>query len=228
MTDRAEMEAALEAVLFVATQPLPRARLLEIFDEGDREAAVEALEAVVERYRDAAARGVVVEQVAGGLRLVTRPDLSGYLVRLFEASGRNRLSMAALETLAIVAYRQPITAPEIQELRGVNSKSALSTLLDHRLVKLAGRRPVVGNPFLYRTTGEFLALFGLDALDDLPPLEEFEEALGLDAAPHAAAPGQAEWEEEGATGRGEDGVVDREEGGVAERGSEVAVAPEAR
>lgn len=180
MTERSEMEAALEAALFVATEPLPRDRLLELFDEEDREAARGALEAVLERYREVPERGVVVERVAGGLRLVTRPDLSGYLARLFEASGRSRLSMAALETLAIVAYRQPVTAPEIQELRGVNSKSALSTLLERRLVKLAGRKPVVGNPFLYRTTAEFLALFGLDSLKDLPPLEEFEEALGLD------------------------------------------------
>lgn len=187
MTERAEMEAALEAVLFVATDPLPRARLLEVFDEVDREAAGEALDAIVDRYREAPERGVVVEQVAGGLRLVTRPDLSGYLVRLFEASGRNRLSMAALETLAIVAYRQPITAPEIQELRGVNSKSALSTLLERRLVKLAGRKAVVGNPFLYKTTTDFLTLFGLDSLAELPPLEEFEEALGLDGESPLAA-----------------------------------------
>lgn len=180
MTERSEMEAALEAALFVATEPLPRGRLLEMFDEADREEAQRALEALLERYAPAPERGVVVEQVAGGLRLVTRPDLSGYLARLFEASGRHRLSMAALETLAIVAYRQPITAPEIQELRGVNPKSALTTLLERRLVKLAGRKPVVGNPFLYRTTSEFLALFGLDSLQDLPPLEEFEEALGLD------------------------------------------------
>jgi segregation and condensation protein B len=196
------MEAALEAVLFVASEPLPRARLLEIFDEADREEAGRALAAVVERYGEAPERGVVVEQVAGGLRLVTRPDLSGYLVRLFEASGRNRLSMAALETLAIVAYRQPITAPEIQELRGVSSKSALSTLLEHRLVKLAGRKPVVGNPFIYRTTSDFLALFGLDSLKELPPLEEFEEALGLDGE-ILGAPG-------GAGRGGEDGAPEEE------------------
>jgi len=202
VTERAEMEAALEAVLFVATEPLPPARLLEIFDDADREEAGRALDAVVERYGEAPARGVVVERVAGGLRLVTRPDLSGYLVRLFEASGRSRLSMAALETLAIVAYRQPITAPEIQELRGVSSKSALSTLLERRLVKLAGRRPVVGNPFLYRTTSDFLTLFGLDNLKELPPLEEFEEALGLD--------GEILGAPSGAGRSGEDGVPEEE------------------
>ncbi len=85
---------------------------------------------------------------------------------------------AALETLAIVAYRQPVTGPEIQELRGVNSAGVLRTLLERRLVRIAGRKPVVGKPFLYRTTREFLMHFGLQSLDDLPPLEEFEELVG--------------------------------------------------
>ncbi|HVS01624.1 MAG TPA: SMC-Scp complex subunit ScpB [Thermoanaerobaculia bacterium] len=177
-TDRQEMEAALEAILFVAGEPLPPARLLEVFDEEEREAAAAALEAVVRRYRGAGeGRGVVVEEVAGGLRLVTRPELHGYLKRFFEVSGRTRLSMAALETLAIIAYRQPLTAPEIQELRGVQPAAVLKTLLERRLIRIAGRKRVVGKPFLYGTTREFLMHFGLASLDDLPPLEELEEAL---------------------------------------------------
>jgi segregation and condensation protein B len=180
MTDRAELEAAIEALLFVASEPIQRPKLLEVFSKRDRAAAEEALEAVLARYREAPDRGVFAEQVAGGLRLVTRPDLSDYLRKMFEVTGRNRLSMAALETLAIVAYRQPVTAPEVQELRGVNSKGVLSTLLEHRLVRLAGRKEVVGQPFMYRTTKEFLAHFGLDSVDDLPPLEEFEEMLGVE------------------------------------------------
>jgi segregation and condensation protein B len=180
MTERAEMQAALEAILFMAREPLARDKLLEVFEPGEREEARAALEALLTRYRQAPERGILAEQVAGGIRLVTRPDLAHYLRRALEVAGRARLSMAALETLAIVAYRQPVTAPEIQELRGVNSKSALSTLLEHRLIRLAGRRPVVGQPFLYRTTSEFLAQFGLDRLEDLPPLAEFEEALGIE------------------------------------------------
>jgi segregation and condensation protein B len=174
------MQAALEAILFMAREPLARDKLLEVFEPGEREEARAALEALLTRYRQAPERGILAEQVAGGIRLVTRPDLAHYLRRALEVAGRARLSMAALETLAIVAYRQPVTAPEIQELRGVNSKSALSTLLEHRLIRLAGRRPVVGQPFLYRTTNEFLAQFGLDRLEDLPPLAEFEEALGIE------------------------------------------------
>lgn len=180
MTESAEMQAALEAILFMAREPLAREKLLEVFEPEEREEAGTALEALLRRYGQAPERGILAERVAGGIRLVTRPDLAPYLRRALEVAGRSRLSMAALETLAIVAYRQPVTAPEIQELRGVNSKSALSTLLDHRLIRLAGRRPVVGQPFLYRTTNEFLAQFGLDRLEDLPPLAEFEEALGIE------------------------------------------------
>lgn len=196
MTERMEMEAALEAVLFMAGQPLSRDRLLEVFDLDERPAAEAALQVLLARYGASPERGVVVEQVAGGLRLVTRPDLAPYLRRALAVAGRARLSMAALETLAIVAYRQPVTAPEIQELRGVNSKSALSTLLEHRLIRLAGRRSVVGQPFLYRTTNEFLAQFGLDRLEDLPPLAEFEEALGIELAGDGPGPAPAGLDEE--------------------------------
>ncbi len=178
MTPATEMEAALEAILLVATEPVPRQRLLEVFDENEREQAEQALEAVLERHRGGDGRGIAVEEVAGGLRLVTRPELHGWLRRFFEASGGNKLSMAALETLAIVAYRQPITGPEIQDLRGVSPAGVLKTLLERRLIRITGRKEVVGKPFLYGTTREFLMHFGLRGLEDLPPLEEFEETFG--------------------------------------------------
>ncbi|HEX5759770.1 MAG TPA: SMC-Scp complex subunit ScpB [Thermoanaerobaculia bacterium] len=177
MTSRVEIEAALEAVLFVSSEPVPRERLLEIFDEGEREEAAQALDAVLARYAPDDGRGVMAEEVAGGVRLVTRPELASYLRRFYEAAGEGKLSMAALETLAIVAYRQPITAPEIQELRSVNPAAVLKTLLERRLVRITGRKEVVGKPFLYGTTREFLMHFGLNSLRDLPPLEELEEAL---------------------------------------------------
>lgn len=193
MTERSELESALEAVLFVAAEPVPRARILEIFEPSDREAAAEALTSVLERYAAIEGRGIFIEEVAGGLRLVTRPELHGYLRRYFEVTGRSRLSVAALETLAIVAYRQPVTAPEIQELRGVNSGGVLKTLLERRLVKIAGRKSVVGKPFLYRTTAEFLLQFGLESLVDLPPLEEFEETFGeMEATVPVEAPARVE------------------------------------
>ena len=178
MTDLKEIEAAIEAVLFVATDPIPRKRILELFGSRDQKKADTALETVLKRYQPADDRGLVIEVVAGGIRIVTRPELNSYLRKFFEVTGRSRLSMASLETLAIIAYRQPITGPEIQELRGVGSSGVVRTLLERRLIKIAGRKQVVGKPFLYRTTREFLMHFGLETLDDLPPLEEFEEAFG--------------------------------------------------
>jgi segregation and condensation protein B len=189
--EREEMEAAIEAILFVAAEPVPRARLLEMFDEGDREQAAAALAAVLDRYAAGPARGVMAEEVAGGVRLVTRPEMGVWLRRFFEVAGSAKLSMAALETLAIVAYRQPITGPEIQELRSVNPTGVLHTLLERRLVRIAGRKEVVGKPFLYATTREFLVHFGLNSLRDLPPLEEFEETFGALGAAAGSAAGSA-------------------------------------
>ncbi|MEM8960093.1 MAG: SMC-Scp complex subunit ScpB [Acidobacteriota bacterium] len=177
---RRELESAIEAILFVAREPVPRKKLLSIFDARDRDEANRALAVVIERYRERASSGIMIDEVAGGVRLVTRPDLHGYLRRFYEASGSSKMSMAALETLAIVAYRQPVTAPEIQELRGVSSSGVLKTLLERRLIRVAGRKEVVGKPFLYATTREFLMHFGLDTLKELPPLEQFEELLGVD------------------------------------------------
>ena len=180
MSDREEIEAVLEAILFVSSEPVPRERMLAVFPEEEREEAASALQRVMARYRpgpDQRGRGVMVDEAAGGLRLVTRPELNLYLKRFFEVSGQNRLTMAAIETLAIIAYRQPITAPEIQDLRSKNSSAVLKTLLERRMVRISGRREVVGRPFLYSTTRDFLLHFGLPSLDDLPPLEELEEAL---------------------------------------------------
>src|SRR5258706_16251934 len=125
MTQRAEMEAAIEAILFVAPEPLPRERLLELFEADEREEAAQAIATVVERHRGGEDRGIMVEEVGGGLRLVSRPELSPYLKRFFQVTGRSRLSMAALETLAIIAYRQPLTGPEITELRGALSTTVI-------------------------------------------------------------------------------------------------------
>jgi segregation and condensation protein B len=187
MIERSEMEAALEAILFVSSEPMPRTRLLELFDEDDRPQAAEALETVLARYAEGDGRGVLVEDVAGGVRLATRPEVGSWLRRFFDVSGGTKLSMAALETLAIIAYRQPITGPEIQELRGVSAVGVLKTLLERRLVRITGRKEVVGKPFLYGTTKEFLVHFGLNVLKDLPPLEEFEETFG--AAGGGTGPG---------------------------------------
>jgi segregation and condensation protein B len=223
MSERGEMEAVIEALLFVSSEPVPRARLLELFEEEEREQAAEALAAVLARYAAGDGRGVMVEDVAGGVRLVTRPEMGVWLRRFFDVASGSKLSMAALETLAIIAYRQPITGPEIQELRSVSPVGVLKTLLEKRLVRISGRKEVVGKPFLYATTREFLVHFGLNSLRDLPPLEEFEETFGAAAGPaergaRAAGAERAAGEEgEAWADRGrlpdqdEDGDEDREE-----------------
>ncbi len=249
LTARGEMEAALEAILFASSEPVARDKLLELFAEEERAEAAAALEAVLARYAGDEGRGVMVDEVAGGVRLVTRPELAGWLRRFFEVRGGNKLSMAALETLAIIAYRQPITGPEIQELRSVNPVGVLKTLLERRMVKIAGRKAVVGNPFLYRTTREFLVHFGLSSLEDLPPLEEFEEAFGegggtpassfaagaeaLGELEHAAAgtpapdePGQTELESDGPSGEDREEAILRQAAELEEE--ELAVEVESR
>ncbi|MEO7795529.1 MAG: SMC-Scp complex subunit ScpB [Thermoanaerobaculia bacterium] len=178
MISRADLEAALEAVLFAAAQPVPVERLSGLFEDVVAEDFDTALAALRSRYQPEPGRGLFIEEVAGGLRIVTAAEYHGYLKKFFDAAGGNKLSMAAIETLAIVAYRQPVTVPEVQEMRGKQSQAVMRNLLEKRLVRISGRKEVVGRPFLYATTREFLMHFGLKSLGELPPLEEFEETFG--------------------------------------------------
>ena len=180
MISRSDLEAALEAVLFAAAQPVPVERLASLFENVTAEDLEGALVALRARYQPEPGRGLFIEEVAGGLRIVTAPEYHGYLKKFFDAAGGNKLSMAAIETLAIVAYRQPVTAPEVQKMRGKQSQAVIRNLLEKRLLRISGRKEVVGRPFLYATTREFLMHFGLKSLGELPPLEEFEETFGSD------------------------------------------------
>ncbi len=182
-TRSAKIRPALEALLFSSSRPVSEKDLSDVL-EATREAVSEALASLTSES-DAPERGVRLERVAGGWRFVTRPEFDGLLRRFHEVTERSRLSLAALETLAIIAYRQPITLPEIQEIRGVNSASVVKTLFEKKLITTAGKKPVVGTPFLYRTTSEFLVRFGLNELDELPKPEELAEDL-------AATVGEAE------------------------------------
>ena len=119
-------------------------------------------------------------EVAGGYQIVTRPELHEWVRRLFHERSTQKLTVQGLETLAVIAYKQPITALEIGEIRGVNTSGVLSTLLERHLIKIVGRKNVVGRPFLYATTKEFLIRFGLKDLNDLPKIEDMAEALGFD------------------------------------------------
>ena len=185
----ADVLAAVEAMLYASGKPVSVERLAEAAELPP--GAVEAALARIEEACAEAGRGVKLDRVAGGVRLVSRPEHDFAVRRLLGLDGRTKLSMAALETLAIVAYRQPITGPEIAEMRGVNSSSSIRTLLDRKLITTAGRKEVVGTPFLYKTTREFLVRFGLNAVGELPRPEELEAIYGQEA-PAAPEPSQTE------------------------------------
>jgi segregation and condensation protein B len=172
-----ELRNVLEAILFVAGEPVRLDAFVEAFPDEGAERIQEQLKEI-ELKLTSGEFGFLLEQAAGGYRFATKPDVDPYLRRFFSKQGEGRLSIAALETLAMVAYKQPITAPEISDIRGVNSSGVLRTLLERRLIRIAGRKNVVGSPFLYKTTREFLLHFGLNSIQDLPRLEEFAEILG--------------------------------------------------
>src|SRR5579864_5766384 len=178
-----ERKAALEAIIYAADEPATVEQLATTL--GEEKLAVQAsLDELVASYA-AEERGIEVREVAGGYKMYTKPQHHD-VVRRFIKSLRPplRLTMPALETLAVISYKQPVTGPEIQEIRGVNCAGVIQTLLEKRLITTAGRKAVIGRPILYRTSKEFLMRFGLSDLDELPSLKEFEQlaraALGSD------------------------------------------------
>src|SRR5262245_57600712 len=185
--DGARLRAIVEALVFAAEEPLTLDDLEDLFPDEGREVLQSALDDVAALW-EAPDRGLQVIRVAGGYRMTTRSELGEWVRALFRSRHRRRLSPAALETLAIVAYRQPITTPEIQAIRGTDPVGVLQNLLDKKLLRVVGRKKVVGKPILYGTTPEFLSHFGLDSLSDLPTLEEFG-ALAASLSLPAPAPG---------------------------------------
>jgi segregation and condensation protein B len=178
-----ERKAALEAIIYAADEPATIEQLAVALDE-ERLAVQASLDELVASYA-AEERGIEIRAVAGGYKLYTKPQHHD-VVRRFIKGLRPplRLTMPALETLAVISYKQPVTGPEIAEIRGVNTSGVLKTLLDKRLITTAGRKEVMGRPILYKTSKEFLMRFGLSDLSELPSLKEFEalarEALGSD------------------------------------------------
>jgi segregation and condensation protein B len=178
-----ERKAALEAIIYAADEPATIDQLAAALGE-EKLAVQSALDELIAGYA-AEERGIEIRAVAGGYKVYTKPQHHD-VVRRFIKSLRPplRLSMPALETLAVIAYKQPVTAPEISDIRSVNTSGVISTLLDKKLITTAGRKEVMGRPILYKTSKEFLMRFGLSDLDELPSLKEFEalarEALGTD------------------------------------------------
>ncbi len=171
---------AVEAILFASTEPVTVAQVVDALEgQLDTQGALGILEELQDAYeRDG--RGVQVERVAEGFRFVTRPAHGTFVRNFLKAQNLRKLSQAAVECLAIVAYRQPVTAAEIGTLRGVESASVLRGLLEKKLVRIAGRKNVVGRPLLYASTKDFLLHFGLNSLDDLPSLRELDEVFRED------------------------------------------------
>jgi segregation and condensation protein B len=175
----AEITAIVEALIFASPDPLTFKALCRLLDAEPKEDVQAALDAVRQHYERPG--GLQFVEVAGGYQIVTRPDLNDWVRRLFHERSAQKLSVQSLETLAVIAYRQPVTALEITEIRGVNASGVLTTLLERRLIKIAGRKQVVGRPFMYATTKEFLIRFGLNDLSDLPKVEDMADAMGLDS-----------------------------------------------
>lgn len=193
------MKAEIEAIIYAAEEPVTIDQMALVlknsvlaeggFEEGLEQKALDAeikkrvksaVEELAQEY-DAGARGMEIRQVAGGWRMATKPEHHD-VVRHFVKSLKPpvKLSLPALETLAVIAYKQPVTAPEISEIRGVDSSGVLATLLDRKLITTAGRKQVIGRPIMYKTSKDFLLRFGLKDVTELPSLEEFEK-LGADA-----------------------------------------------
>ncbi len=171
--DKKELRAGLEALLFATDRPLRLEEAAEILGDEAVEGLQEALDDLLTEYSHPD-RGLQILKVAGGYRIGTRPEQGNRIRALYRYRNRYRLSPAALETLALVAYRQPITAVEIQDMRGTCSASVLKTLLERKLIRLSGRKRVIGRPILYSTGVDFLTHFGLNRLDDLPRLGDLE------------------------------------------------------
>jgi segregation and condensation protein B len=174
-----QLVAIIEALVFASPEPLPARQLLKLLQTEPREDVESALAALKQRY-DERGGGLQLVEVAGGYQIVTRPELHEWVRRMFHERTTQKLSVQALETLAVIAYKQPITAAEITEIRGVNTSGVIGTLLERGLAKISGRKQVVGRPFLYSTTREFLDRFGLRDLADLPKVEDMAEALGFE------------------------------------------------
>jgi len=184
-----DLKPIIEALIFASPEPVTMKALVKLLDTEPKEeveAAVAALRADYERPG-----GLQVVEVAGGFQIVTRPEFHEWVRRLFHERTTQKLSVASLETLAVIAYRQPVTAPEIAEIRGVNTAGVLGTLVDRKLIKIVGRKQVVGRPFMYGTTREFLERFGLNDIVDLPKVEDMSELMGFDIPLGEPAPQNA-------------------------------------
>lgn len=173
---QAERAAVIEALIFVSDEPLSVKDIAAVLKE-DKEAVNQLLNGLAEEF-NARQSGLQLREVAGGWQFATRPEYHEHVRAFLKTRPSAKLSIASLETLAVIAYRQPITVPEILEIRGVQSPSAIKTLLDKKLIVAKGRKETVGRPMMYGTSKEFLLQFGLKDLSELPSVEDFHDLSG--------------------------------------------------
>ena len=179
--DDFEIKPILESLFFVSDSPIRLETLVEVLPESNKEVILEGIRQIQAEYEDRS-RGIELTEIAGGYQFRTKPIWAGWVNRLKKAKAV-KLSQPALETLAIVAYRQPIIRPAIEEIRGVDSGSVLHTLLEKGLIKIMGRKDLPGRPIVYGTTKAFLELFSLNTLSDLPTLKEIQPAPAPEEVP---------------------------------------------
>ena len=173
------LKPIVEALIFASPEPLTPKTLFKLLEAEPREDVEAALAALKADYEQPG--GLQIVEVAGGYQIVTRAELHEWVRKLFHERTTQKLSVQALETLAVIAYKQPVTAPEIADIRGVSSSGGvLSTLVERHLIKTVGRKQVVGRPFMYATTREFLDRFGLNDINDLPKVDEMSDELGFE------------------------------------------------
>ncbi len=174
MDDRSSLENIIECLIFVSKHPLTIQEISGFLKDAEKKEITAALDELQKRWEEMG-RSFVLNNVAGGYQFRTRPEYSQYIVDFNKEIKKFRLSKAALEVLAIMAYKQPITKIEVEKIRGVDCSSSVSVLLERRFIEIAGRKEVLGKPFLYRTTDLFLETFGLKNLKDLPTVKEIEK-----------------------------------------------------
>ena len=176
LQSQTERAGVIEALIFVSEEPLSGRTIAEVLKE-DRAVIGEALELLVKEFNGRNG-GLQLREVAGGWQFATRPEYHEHMRAFLKTRPSAKLTLASLETLAVIAYRQPVTVPEILEIRGVQSPSAIKTLLDKKLIVAKGRKETVGRPMMYGTSKEFLLQFGLKDLTELPSVEDFQDLSG--------------------------------------------------
>jgi segregation and condensation protein B len=170
------VKAIIEALIFVSQDPVTVDKIRGVLEDAPAEDVQAAVDELIQNYEEQN-RGIRIVQTGGGYIFSTRPDCDSWVRKFLQIERKNRLSMAALETLCTVAYHQPVTHAEIAALRGVDSAHSLKTLLDKKLVKIIGRKKAPGNPLIYRTSDKFLLYFGLNSIEELPSEEEISKIL---------------------------------------------------